>query len=188
MRCAKVSYQLQLYIDRQLTLKQTRLLEAHLASCHACCEELASLEAVTSRLRTIVMVQEPPTMHAQIMQKVALSVVRKQPVQQAARFSLLRPTLAEILAAVFLATVATLSILLQQPALRAVLPIANGHDPLSLFYMQVVHMLMSIDANTLLLALWVVGTLLGVCITLAFAGAEMRTQWLKSVLDRRPVR
>jgi hypothetical protein len=49
-------------------------------------------------------------------------------------------------------------------------------------------MLTSIDANTLIVALWIVGTLLGVCITLAVAGSEMRTQWFKAMMERLPVR
>jgi hypothetical protein len=191
MRCTEATYQLQLYIDRRLTVEQTRLLEMHIASCLSCRAELYLLEEVSHNLNTLRFVQEPVNMHEQIMQKVALNAAR-QPLQQreqhAARYSLLRPSLTEILAAVLLATVATLVILLQQPSLRAMLPIANGHDVLSRFYMQVVHMLTSIDANVLILALWVVGTILGVCITLAVAGNEMRTQWFKAMLERLPVR
>ena len=37
-------------------------------------------------------------------------------------------------------------------------------------------------------ALWVVGTILGIFITLALAGNEIRTQWFKAVLERLPVR
>jgi ABC-type uncharacterized transport system fused permease/ATPase subunit len=121
------------------------------------------------------------------MQKVALSASRKNLVQSTS-FKLFRPSLAEILIAALLATLATLAILLQQPSIRALLPKGNGHDPFSLLYTQVVHMLTSIDANTLILALWIVGTLLGVCITLAVAGSEMRTQWFKAMLERLPVR
>ncbi len=191
MRCTKATYQLQLYIDRQLTLRQTRVLEAHIASCPSCRAELSLLEEVSSSLNTLKFVPEPANMHEQIMQKVALTTASKQLQQsekQATRFKLFRPSLAEILAAALLATVATLTILLQQPSLRAWLPVANGHDPLSLFYMQVIHMLTSIDSNTLILALWIVGTLLGVCITLIVAGSEMRTQWFKAMMERLPVR
>lgn len=193
MRCTKAAYQLQLYIDHQLTLKQTRLLEAHIASCSSCHAELNLLEEVACGLKTLKFVQEPADMHEQIMQKVALNTARKQLSQRqkqapVVRYSLFRPSLSEILAAALLATVATLVILLQQPSLRALLPIANGHDPLSRIYMQAVHILTSIDANTLILTLWIVGTILGVCITLAVAGNEMRAQWFKAMMERRPVR
>jgi hypothetical protein len=191
MRCTRATYQLQLYIDHQLTLRQTRVLEAHVASCPACRAELQHLEAVTCGLKTLKFVAEPANMHEQIMHRVALTAAHKQGQQrekQAVRFKLFQPSLPEILVAVLLATVATLATLLQQPSLRGWLPTASGHDPFSLFYMQVVHTLTSIDTSTLTLALWIVGTLLGVLITLAVAGSEMRTQWFKAMMERLPVR
>ncbi len=189
MRCKEARYQLQLYVDHRLTLRQTRVLEAHLVSCPSCQAELHLLEEVSCGLNSLKFVPEPANLHEQIMQKVALSASRKNLVEkQSAPFKLFRPSLVEILVAVLLATLATLAILLQQPSIRALLPKGNGHDLLSSFYVQVVHMLTSIDANTLILALWVVGTLLGVCITLAVAGSEMRTQWFKAMMERLPVR
>lgn len=191
MRCTKAAYQLQLYIDHQLTFRQTRVLESHIASCPACRAELNFLEGVSCGLNSLKMVAEPANMHEQIMQKVALTTARKQQLlreKQATTFKLFRPSLSEILAALVLATVATLATLLKVPSLRALLPIMNGHDPFSLFYTQVFHVLTSIDANTLSLALWILGTLLGVCITLLVAGSEVRTQWLKAMMERLPVR
>jgi len=183
----KATYQLQLYIDHQLTLRQTRVLEAHVASCPSCRAELNLLEEVTCGLNTLRFVSEPANMHEQIMQRVAMTASRakvQQREKQVAHFKLFRPSLTEILIASLLATIATLATLLQ----RVRLPTASGHDPFSLFYTQAVHMLTSIDANTLIVALWVVGTLLGVCITLAVAGSEMRTQWFKAMMERLPVR
>lgn len=192
MHCTQATKQIQLYLDHQLTLRQTRVLEAHVASCPACHAELQALEEMTGSLHTLKFVAEPADMHAMIMQKVALNTALTQQrlyrqQSQPAQFSLFRPSLAEILVAILLATVATLSILLQQPSLRALLPMANGHDLFSRAFMQIVHMLTSIDTNTLVLALWIVGTLLGVCITLAVAGNEMRSQWLKAVVERLPM-
>jgi hypothetical protein len=190
MRCAKATYQLQLYIDHQLTLRQTRVLEAHIASCASCRAELYFLEEVACGLNTFKVVPEPADMHEQIMRKVALTATRTrlQRDKQVAPFKLFRPSLGEILAAALLATIATLVTLLQQPSIRALLPIANGHDPLSLLYMHVVHTLTGIDTNMLIWGVWIVGTLLGVCITLMVAGSEMRTQWFKAMMERLPVR
>jgi anti-sigma factor RsiW len=191
MRCTKAAYQLQLYIDHQLTLRQTRVLEAHVASCPSCRAELNLLEEVACGLNTLRFVSEPANMHEQIMQRVAMTASRAQVQQrekQAAHFKLFRPSLTEILIASLLATIATLATLLKQSSPRVWLPTASGHDPFSLFYTQAVHMLTSIDANTLIVALWIVGTLLGVCITLAVAGSEMRTQWFKAMMERLPVR
>ncbi len=192
MHCTQATKQIQLYLDHHLTLRQTRVLEAHVASCPTCRAELHALEEVSSGLGTLKFVAEPVDMHAMIMQKVALSSARKQQTHyrkqsQPAHFSLFRPSLPEILVAILLATVATLSILLQQPSLRTLLPMANGHDLFSRAFMQVVHMLTSIDGSTLMLALWIVGTILGVCITLAVAGNEMRSQWFKAVVERLPM-
>src|SRR5262249_19080741 len=154
------------------------VLEAHVASCATCREQLVFLEAVSCGLDSLKLVVEPADMHEQIMQKVALTTARKQQSlreRQPEGFKLLRPSLGEILAAALLATVATLITLLQQPFLRALLPATKGNDPFSLFYMQAVHMLTSIDINTLSLALWIIGTLLGVLITLVVAGNDLRT-------------
>ncbi|HEY0757327.1 MAG TPA: zf-HC2 domain-containing protein [Ktedonobacteraceae bacterium] len=191
MRCTKAIQQLQLYIDHQLTLRQTRVLEAHVSSCSACREELHFLETVSCGLNALKIVPEPTDMHEQIMQKVARTTARKQQLlreKQATGFKLFRPSLGEILAAVLLATVATLITLLQQPFMQNLLPITKNHDPYSVFYMHIVYMLKSIDTNTLGLALWIVGTLLGVVITLMVAGSEMRTQWFKAMMERKPVR
>lgn len=191
MRCNKAIHQIQLYIDHQLTLRQTRVLEAHIASCPSCREELTFLEAVSCGLDSLKFVAEPANMHEQIMHRVARTTARKQQLlhekQVATGFKLFRPSLSEILAAALLATVATLITLLQLPFMQH-LPAANGHDPFSLFYTQVAHMLTTIDTNTLSLALWIVGTLLGVIITLMVAGNEMRTQWFKAMMERLPVR
>lgn len=191
MHCTRAMHQLQLYVDHQLTVRQMRVLEAHVASCPACRKELVFLEAVSSGLNALKFVPEPANMHEQIMQKVALTTKGKQQLlyeKQASSFKLFRPSLAEILAAVFLATVATLLSLLQLPVIHSLLPVVNDRDPFSLFYTQAVHMLTSIDTNTLSLALWVVGTLLGVLITLMVAGNEMRAQWFKAVIARLPLR
>ena len=191
MRCSKALHQLQLYIDHQLTLRQTRVLEAHIASCSACREELSFLEAVSCGLGSLRSISEPANMHEQIMQKVALTTARKQQYvreKQLKSFKLFRPSLGEILAAVLLATVATLVTLLKLPAVQTRLPTTANHDPFSLFCMQAIHMLTSVDANTLSLALWIVGTLLGVVITLVFAGNEVRTRWFKAMMEHLPVR
>lgn len=184
MRCAMAGKQLQLYSDGQLPLDQVRQLEWHLAHCPSCREELRMLEMVTRDLSASAMVIEPENMHAQIMQRVA-QAAGAHPAQRT--FSPWRPSLAELLAAILLATVATLGSILQQPTLRALLPIANGHDSLSLAFMRLVHMLTSMDSSTLAVVLWIAGTLLGVCITLACAGTEMRAQWFKAMMDRLPV-
>lgn len=183
MHCKEASRLIQLYIDNRLTLDQVRALEAHVTSCAACHAELNLLEEVADNLHDFKLVAEPENLTAQIMQRVAMSPRSGSP-----RFSLLRPSLPELLVAVFLATIATLVSILQQPALRSVLPIANGHDSLSLAFIRALHLLTSIDMGTLTLALWIVGTFLGICITLLLAGNEVRSRWFRAMMEHLPVR
>src|SRR6266705_3228763 len=175
MRCAEAVHQLQLYIDSRLTVKQTRALEAHVAGCTACQRELALLEEVAQSVHNLKLVAEPVDLAARFMQRVALDSLRPG----TARFSLLRLSLLELLTAILLATIATIGSILAQPSVRILLPFANGHDAFSLAFM---------NTHTLILACWVIGTILGVCITLLLAGDEMRAEWLKAVMQRLPVR
>jgi predicted anti-sigma-YlaC factor YlaD len=186
MRCKEAARQLQLYLDNRLTIDQTRILEAHLFTCAACLDDLKILEEVIYNLQTFKVVAEPDDLNAQIMSRVAIAASQRN--MPASRFSLWHPTLLEILVAVVLATIATLGTILQQPSIRALLPIANGHDALSLTFINFLHTLMTIDSNMLILALWIVGTILGVCITLVLAGSEMRSHLFKAMMERLPVR
>jgi Putative zinc-finger len=186
MRCKEASQQLQLYLDNRLTIQEVRTLEAHLASCQACLEELTLFETVVNDLEMFKVVAEPDDLNVKIMRKVAMAASQHN--TQPSRFSLWRPSLLEILVAATLATIATIGTILQQPSIRSLLPLVNGHDGLSLAYLHILHLLMTVDSTTLILALWIAGTFIGVCITLIFAGSEMRTQWLKAMMERLPVR
>jgi predicted anti-sigma-YlaC factor YlaD len=179
MRCSKAIQQLQLYLDHQLPLDSMRILEAHLAQCRTCQEELRLLEAVTQGLRGIPPVAEPADLTATIMRRVALTPRRKEEHW----YTLLRLSLLEILVAICLATLTTLGIILEQPPLRAVLPFGDGYQALSQTF---THLLMNVS-STFIVALWVIGAILGVCITLVLAGHEMRAQWWRAMLERLPV-
>jgi predicted anti-sigma-YlaC factor YlaD len=186
MRCKEASQQLQLYLDNRLTIEQIRRLEAHLASCNACLEELRIFETIVNDLETFKVVAEPDDLNVQIMRRVAIAASQRH--ASPSHISLWPPSLLEILVAAALATIATIGTILQQPSIRSMLPFANGHDGLSLAYLNMLHALMTVDSTTLILALWIAGTFLGVCITLVFAGSEIRTQWFKAMMERLPVR
>lgn len=100
---------------------------------------------------------------------------------------LFRPSLAELLAAGLLATITTLGVLLGQPSVRESLPLTDGHDIFSILFLSLRHIILGMNSGTLMLVFWVLGTVLGVWITLALAGNEVRSQWLKAMLDRLPV-
>jgi hypothetical protein len=184
MRCAKAAQQLQIYIDHRLTVDQMRALEGHLFECTHCQEELFRLEEITSALRGISPVVEPADLTTNIMQRVAASTRSPKKVQV---YKPLRPSFAELLLVIVLATATTLVVIVQQPTLRGSLPFADNLGSLPITLNTILHALMGVSTNTLQLALWVIGTLLGVCITLAAAGNEMRSVWFKAMIDHLPV-
>ena len=185
MHCSKANRLLQLYVDKQLSLDKICPLEKHLFSCPVCRQELRLREEIEATLADEGQVCEPADFTSNVMWRITRS-------EQEKRVALLSqpnvvsfcPSLSELLTAILLATVVTCGIILGEPSLRAALPIANGRDGLSLIVMNILSFLSSINSGTLLLFFWIVGTLLGVWITLALAGAEMRSQWLQAVVDR----
>lgn len=179
MRCSRAVQQLQLYIDQQLSLQQLRALEAHLSTCETCLREYRFLEDVTNTLHGIPPIVEPANLTDTIMQRVAMSELHKE--EQ--KYQPLRPSSAEMFLVLVLATVATLFLIIAQPKLRDSLPLANGLTAFSLLLSNVLHLFVSLGS----FGLWVVGTLLGVCITLMVAGNEMRSLWFKAMMDRLPV-
>ena len=188
MRCSKANWQLQLYLDQQLSQADFLALEAHLSTCPGCRATLHALEETTSALESMEQVLEPANLTTNIMRRVALSAQQKeQPRVRESSFVLLRPSLQELLAAVLLATVSTLGLILAQPTLRTILPIANGHDGVSMLFISFMQNLTTMNTNMLSVMLWIVGTILGVWITLMVAGNEMRAEWYKAVMDRLPV-
>lgn len=193
MRCTKAAEQLQLYVDKRLPLEKMRLLELHLSQCDSCQQAFLCFEQIDQTLRTMEMVAEPADLTSRIMQRVAHSVQQKEVLAQKPltsevhSYALFQPSLAEWLTTLILATITTLGIILGQPALRAALPIPNGHDAFSHFCIYLWQNLMSVNSNTLMLAFWIVGTILGVWITLLVAGSEMRAVWLKAMTSRLPV-
>ena len=183
MLCSKAAQQLQLYIDQRLPLDQMRLLEAHISLCSTCQQSFMLLERLDHALQSIEPVAEPSDLTTNIMRRVALT----PQFSEKRTYIFLRPSLSELVAVIVLATVATSGIILGQPSLRAILPIANGHDTLSLAFMNALHMLLDLNSGTLMLVLWIIGITLGIWITLVLAGDEMRNEWYKAVIDRLPV-
>ncbi len=189
MKCSKASRMLQLYTDKMLMLEQVRVLEQHVYACPTCRQELLALEEIHRSLNEMELIAEPEDLTANIMRRVAASTMSRSELRlrEQRTFMLFRPTLPEILAAVILATVAMLGVVLDQPAVRAALPMINGHDFVSVIMVTIWNALLSLNNETLMLGLWVIGTLLGVWITLLVAGSDMRNEWFRAVMDRLPV-
>src|SRR6266516_4509968 len=106
MGCKEASQQLQLYLDNRLTIQQIRALEAHLASCNACLEELTIFEKVVNDLETFKVVVEPDDLNEKIMRRVAIAGSQRN--TSPSRFSIWHPSLLEILVAATLTTIATI--------------------------------------------------------------------------------
>src|SRR5947209_20253173 len=100
MHCKKATQLLQLYIDGRLTMEETRALEAHIARCAACREELELLQEVAYALRDLRLIAEPEDLKTKIMRRIAMTPARSD----IARFSALRPSLPQLLAVILLAT------------------------------------------------------------------------------------
>ena len=183
MRCSEATRQLQLYIDDRLSLDKMRALEAHIATCADCREDLFLLEEAVRSMHSFRMIAEPQDLTQRIMERVAVTPQRRIP-----DLTPLQPSLTELLLAIFLATFTTLGVILAQPSIRAALPFANGHDAVSLFFLNTLHQMLAFDISTLTWAFWVIGTLLGVFITLLLVGEDVRSQWFKAMIDRLPVR
>lgn len=191
MHCSKAANYIQLYIDKRLPIAKLRVLEVHLSECSACRQYLHYMETIEQSFSSLDQVIEPENLTHNIMHRVALSErqaeLARQEAQIDANFVPLRPSFSEILVVLFLATFVTISFFLGQPTLRASLPIANGHDELSLLLINSWNSLLNLNDSTLMLIFWVGGTILGIWITLLVAGSEMRTIWFKAVQDRLPV-
>jgi hypothetical protein len=190
MRCSRAIHLLQFYIDRRLPLEQMRALENHLSDCASCRHELILFEAIDHALTNLESVKEPPDLTANIMRRVAQTTKRAVEQTRSRKepaFVLLRPSLPELVAVVVLATMTTFGIFIQQPVFSSFVPLAAGHDGVSLVLLNSWKLLQNVNSNTLMLFFWVIGTALGVWITLALAGSEMRNMWLKAMMDRLPV-
>ena len=188
MRCSQATQRLQLYIDHQLTWEKIRPLEVHVASCAECKRELVELEEIAAALESTESVMEPANLTTSIMQLVALDVQQREQVKaERAVFIPLRPSLKETLTAIGLATVTMLGILIEQPSLRASVPFGNVLTHFSQTAVSTIQVLASTNSGTLNAAFWILGTVLGVCITLALAGNEMRGEWFKAISHKLPV-
>lgn len=178
MHCNVAVRQIQLYIDGRLSINRLSELEAHISICPTCRVELEMLEEVSALCKSrFQFVQEPEDLAMQIMQRIARNPA--QDVEPA--FSLLRPSLAETIAIIFLATVASLGLVLSQPFVRARLPIANGHDSFSQVFIPISHWLFAANIDILTWGAWIIGTFLGVCITLILVGSDIRTEWFNAI-------
>lgn len=71
MSCRATRGKISRYLDGELRLSKSRLLEAHLAQCRACARELAELRGVGALLRKTAVPPPPPELARSIIRRAA---------------------------------------------------------------------------------------------------------------------
>jgi hypothetical protein len=193
MTCARTHLLLQLYLDGRLSLGRARALERHLASCSACRAELVALEEVVAGVHSLGRVTEPAWLNKAIMQRIASATAqppRELPSglqenssrMQGSPFS--RLTRRDVFLALVLATLVMSGFILFQPTLRDALLVDT--NPLVGSLLQTLQSLFSLHGGIMVLMGWGLGMILGIWITLALAGNEIRTVWRQRLRERIP--
>lgn len=177
MTCTHARRQLQIYVDGRLAPRHFAPLEAHLAHCAACRDELVALEALCAALAETSLEPEPRNLTALVLGRVATYEARRARAQD-------RPfTLrwADALLAVLLASIATLCFVLFDPSLRTTFPEAFSHT-----FPEVVSLLSAPGPGSIAWIAWVVWVAAGLGLALWFAGSEARAAWRRSIAGRIP--
>jgi len=71
LNCRAVRQKISRYLDGELPLSESSLLEAHLTQCRACARELAELRGVEALLRTVAVPPPPPELARSIIRRAA---------------------------------------------------------------------------------------------------------------------
>ena len=179
MTCSRAQRLLQLYIDHQLSLAQTRALERHLARCAECRAEWMLMEDLLAGIHSLNNIVEPAWLTDAIMTRVAettaqppaeLGAVEPRKPRQRPPFRL---TVQDVALSSILATIVVISFVLFQPNLRDTL--AKSVNPLLSTMLEGVQFLLSPNAGIMGLIVWVLWVALGVSITVFLAGSEVRS-------------
>ncbi|MGH2516160.1 MAG: anti-sigma factor family protein [Ktedonobacterales bacterium] len=177
MTCVSARRQLHLYVDGRLAPSALGPLEAHLASCFACREELAALEAICATLAEMPMEPEPRNLTALVLARVASYEARRVG-ERERQFSL---RWGDALLAMLLASAATIGFVLLDPALRAAFPVAFSHA-----FPALVGLLAATGPDSIAWIAWIVWVAAGLSLAIWFAGAEAREAWRRSIAGRIP--
>ncbi len=188
MTCSRAQRLLQLYIDHRLSLAQTRALERHLLHCSACRAEWMLLEDVLSGIHSLNNVVEPAWLTGSIMARVA-EMTAQPPEEQSLETRRLRQrtgqrtpfrlTIQDVILSSLLATVVVIGFALVQPGLRDTL--VKSVNPLLGTVLTGLQFLISPNAGIMGLFVWMLWVFLGICITLALAGSEVRSHWRQRI-------
>ncbi len=188
MTCSRAQRLLQLYIDHQLGLTQTRALERHLADCADCRAEWMLLEDMVAGIHSLNHVTEPAWLTDAIMARVAATTAQP-PAELAVEPYLLRQraiqrgpfrlTIQDLALSSLLATIVVIGFVLFQPDLRDAL--VKSVNPLLGAGLEGLQSLVSPNAGIMGLLGWLLWVALGIGITLFLAGSEVRSQWRQRI-------
>lgn len=181
MSCERITMWIQLYLDGRLDMRRLTRLEHHLAGCADCRHELEQMEAICQAAAAPVAalgVSESAELTHAVMARIALVETRREQARQCVEFS---PGWGDALLAALLATLATALLLALQPALRQ--PVAQLLGEALDNMRHVLMVRLGDSPEWLAWVVWVGG---GVLLALAFAGAEVRANWRRTLLARLP--
>lgn len=175
MTCAQSQRHLQFYVDGRLAPRYLSPLEAHLAQCAACRQELHLLEIIAQVYAEPEIVQVPADLTVLIMAQVARSERMRARVQ-AHPFGI---RWADALLALVLATFSTGVFVSLDPALRTVVPTAFMHT-----FPAFVSLFLGRGPGSVAWIAWIAWVVTGMLLTLWLAGAEVRSSWRAALSQR----
>ncbi|MGZ3681851.1 MAG: anti-sigma factor family protein [Ktedonobacterales bacterium] len=177
MTCARSRRYLQLYVDRRLAPGYLSSLEAHLAQCAGCRQELHMLETIAEVYVEPEPVEVPPDLTVLIMARVA-QVERLRARVGSRPYGI---CWADALVALLLASVSTLLFVLLDPSLRLAVPAAFMRS-----FPTIVSLLLARGPGSIAWSAWIAWVLTGTLLTLWLAGAEVRSSWRRALSQRMP--
>jgi predicted anti-sigma-YlaC factor YlaD len=193
MNCSRAQHLLQLYLDRQLSLAQTRTLERHLVHCATCRSEWMLLEDMLAEVHSLNNIAEPAWLTEAILARIAettaqppeeLGIEPRKARQRHAHRTPFRLTVQDLILSSLLATIAVIGFALFQPGLRETL--VKSVNPLLGVILADLQFLMSPNAGIMGLLVWLLWVLLGISITLVLAGSEVRSYWRQRIRNWLP--
>lgn len=184
MTCHQAVRWLQLHADGRLDAGHFALLERHLASCPSCWHEHRLLEVICQAAVDDEPAREPAGLTESILWRIASVEARRREVIAIAAAAPARdfsPDWGDGLLASVLATVATVVFLFFQPALRAL----AGRAFLETLG-QVERVVSEAIVGSSSWLAWAVWVIAGLCLTIWFAGGEVRAGWRRTLTEWLP--
>lgn len=92
MNCRDIQNRISMYVDRETSPEENRLIRAHVYACPECQAELQAVEAVKSSLRGLSHCEPPAGMEDRLLAAVAQQAETQKPARRFAPFALVAAT------------------------------------------------------------------------------------------------